>query len=906
MNKSLLVAFCAIFISFFSLNAKAQGTAAPAFTAGDATTFTVCEGASAATIDALLQITDADTAETESWSALSAPAHGTLVAAYSTAATGGIITPAGLTYMPASGFSGADTFSVTVNDGTFSDTLIIYVTVNPLPHAGTISSAASVCVAASATVSSSISGGSWSLTNAHAALSGTTVTGASAGIDTIVYVVTNGCGADTARRTITINPLPNAGSISGPSSVCVGSSITLTSSATGGSWSSANSTANITSAGLVTGLTAGIDTITYFVVNSCGVDYTTAIITVNPLPSAGTISAPTAVCVGASVTVSGSVSGGSWSLTNSNATLSGTTITGVTAGIDTIKYIFTNACGSDSTMRAITVSPVAVAGTISGPAVVCEGASITDTASVSGGAWSVTNTNATVTGGVVTGLAGGTDTVLYIVSNSCNADTARYAITINPLPVIGSLSGAAALCAGDSLIVSATVAGGTWTASNTHATVTDSVVHGATAGIDTIMYSITNACGTSTATHIVTVNGAPHAGPITGPDRVCLGSTITLTAPSSTAWSESNGTTSITSAGVVTGVAFGRDTIMNVATGACGTDTAYHIVRVDTAAPHASMITGAFIVCVGDTIRVADSVTGGTWSMSNGHANINSTGRIRGISAGTDTVIYRVANGCGADTAYYTITINPLPNAGTITGYDSVCAGNQITLVNATSGGVWVSDNTIFADVDSTGVVSGYLHGSANIYYIVSNSCGSDSAVKHVNINTTALPIIGGATLCQGATSILLDPLPGGTWSTTLAGYFVVGPLIAGSVIGITVGTATVTYTVRNACGTSTATFDVTVVVCDSSAAVTEVNSNNNSIGVYPNPGKGIFNVTLPFSTNDMADVVITNMLGEQVQEIKLQGNKTTSTSLNLPAGVYMLSAMLNNERYTTRIVITE
>ncbi len=905
MNKSLLLALCVTLISLFSVNARAQGTA-PSFTMGDTATLTVCQNGAATSINSLLAVMDADTAETATWATVVAPANGTVVAAYTTATTGGTLTPTGLTYMPTAGYSGTDMFSVEVSDGTFMDTIIVMVTITALPSAGTISAASTVCVSASISVSGSVSGGSWSLTNGHASLTGSTITGVSAGIDTLLYVVTNSCGADTARRAFTVNPLPSAGTISGPSTVCVGSAITLTSSATGGSWSSANATANITSAGLVTGLTGGIDTITYFVVNSCGVDYTTAIITVTPLPYAGTISSPAAVCVGASVSVSGSVSGGSWGLSNTNASLTGSTLTGVTAGIDTIIYIFTNACGSDTAMRAITVSPVAVAGTISGPSLVCEGATITDTASVTGGTWSVTNTNASVSGGIVTGLAGGTDTVLYIVSNACNADTARHAITINPLPAVGSLSGASSLCIGDSITITATVTGGTWTASNAHATVTDSVVRGITAGIDTIIYSTTNACGTSTATHIVTVNGAPHAGPITGPDRVCLGSTITLTAPSSSAWSERSGTTSITSGGVVTGVTFGRDTIMNIATGACGTDTAYHFVRVDTAAPHASIITGPFIVCVNDTIRVADSVTGGVWAMSNSHANINTTGRIRGVSAGLDTVIYRLANGCGADTVYYPITINPLPNAGTITGYDSVCAGNHITLVDATIGGIWVSDNAVFADVDTAGVVSGYLHGSANIYYIVSNSCGSDSAAKHVNINIPALPIIGGATLCQGATSILLDPLPGGAWSTTLAGYFVVGPLIAGSVIGITVGTATVTYTVRNACGTTTATFDVTVVVCDSSAAVTETGNGNTSIGVYPNPGKGLFTVTLPFSTNDMADVMITNMLGEQVSTMKLQGNKTNETNINLPAGVYMLSASLNNERYTTRIVITE
>ena len=827
MKKSLLIAIGATLIAFCTIKASAQS--APYFTGGATNTLSVCENSSATAINTLLAVMDSNTAETEIWSAVITPAHGTLAAAYTTTSTGSTLTPSGLSYTPTTGYSGPDTFSVQVSDGALMDTITIYVTVRPLPSAGTIS---------------------------------------------------------------------------GASSVCVGSSITLTSTGTGGSWSSSNATANITGGGLVTGLAAGIDTITYFVVNSCGVAYATKIITVNPLPHAGTITAASSVCVTASISVSSTTTGGTWGLSNSNATLSGTTITGVTAGMDTLTYIVTTVCGSDTAMRAISINPLPVAGTITGASVVCEAASIADTASVSGGTWSASNTNATVSGGVITGAVAGMDTILYTVTNSCGAVSATHPVTINPLPVTGSLSGASSVCVGASITLSATIAGGAWSRSNTAASLSDSVVTGVTPGMDTIMYSFANACGTRSALHTVTVMGAPHAGPITGLDRVCLGSSIVLSAPVSGTWIATNGSVSL-SGDTVTGVAYGRDTIMNIASNACGTDTAYHFDRVDTAAPHASMITGPFIVCVNDTIRVADSAAGGIWRMSNAHAVINTTGRIRGNSAGIDTVIYRIANGCGADTAYYTVTINPLPHAGAITGYDSVCVSSSILLHDAGTGGSWISDNPVFADVDTAGRVYGYLHGSVNIYYIVSNSCGSDSAVHPVNVNVPAQPILGLPTLCQGATSILIDPIPGGTWSTALAGIFVVGPAIGGTLIGITTGTATVTYTLHNACGTSTATFDVTVVVCPP-AGVAEVKNTTTTLSIVPNPNQGNFTISLPTTTDDVAQIVVTNMMGQQIKEFQIGTKKPTEVALNIPAGVYLLSATINNTKYTTRVVITE
>jgi len=52
------------------------------------------------------------------------------------------------------------------------------------------------------------------------------------------------------------------------------------------------------------------------------------------------------------------------------------------------------------------------------------------------------------------------------------------------------------VCIGDTIMLTDSMAGGTWTASNSHATVADSVVTGVSVGLDTVLYLVSTSCGT--------------------------------------------------------------------------------------------------------------------------------------------------------------------------------------------------------------------------------------------------------------------------------------------------------------------------------------------------------------------------------------------------------------------------
>jgi len=104
---------------------------APTFV-GATTTLTVNQNASATDIKGLLHASDSDIGQTETWSEYVAPDHGgTLSFTSATAVSGSTdITPGGtITYQPANGYSGTETFSVQVIDGTAKATRTITVTV---------------------------------------------------------------------------------------------------------------------------------------------------------------------------------------------------------------------------------------------------------------------------------------------------------------------------------------------------------------------------------------------------------------------------------------------------------------------------------------------------------------------------------------------------------------------------------------------------------------------------------------------------------------------------------------------------------------------------------------------------------------------------------------------------------
>ncbi len=268
-------------------------------------------------------------------------------------------------------------YSVTNSCGTAIATLL--VTVNPLPHAGTITGASTVCTGAAITLTDAATGGVWSSSSTGVTVIAGVVSGVDVGVDTIKYTVTNSCGVDQAIKMVTVNALPHLSPITAVDTLCAGITFSLLDTATGGVWTVSNTHITINSFGVITAVSPGVDTITYSKTNGCGTATATAVVAVKAGPLAGIITGGSTLCSGAKDTLMATPSGGVWSSTNANATIAtmpgGVVITGVSPGADTIIYTITNLCGP-----AVAIFPITILS-----ADLCDSSTASGTASINKG-----------------------------------------------------------------------------------------------------------------------------------------------------------------------------------------------------------------------------------------------------------------------------------------------------------------------------------------------------------------------------------------------------------------------------------------------------------------------------------------------------------------------------------------
>ena len=674
---------------------------------------------------------------------------GTTTTALSDASTGGtwsssnsaVATINSAGYMVTSASQGITTISYANGCGVPATKI---VTVNAVPVA--IAGNSTICFGGgttTATLSDGSTGGTWSSSNSTVATinsAGFVLTSASQGTTTITY--DNGCGS-AATITATVNATPAA--ITGNAQMCTGgSTITLSDASTNGTWSSSNSLVATVDAvtGLVTpGGIQGTATITYS--NGCGAASITASVNATPVAIDGN----STICFGGgatTTTLSDASTGGTWSSSNTAiATINngGFVVTSASQGTTTITY--NNGCGSPVT-KVVTVNNVPVA--IAGSMIICSTLTTTLSDWSTGGAWSSSNTSvATVdpATGLVTPGAAGTTTITY--SNGCGANTTAVMTIQSPLAPPATINGAAVFCQGTTNAFSDATPGGVWSSSNSSvATVTPSgIVTGAGGGTATISYTISNVCGSVSATTTVTVNPLPATAAITGyTTSFCFGTMLALSdATPGGVWSSNiTSVATISSTGVVTGVAGGSSTIFYSVTNGCGTVPVSVIITVD---PYAVIgpIAGNTNMCIGSVVSLSDATSGGVWSSgAAGIATVSNTGVVTGIAAGSATISYSISNSCGSWASTAIATVNTIPSPGTITGLDSVCTGHNVALSDNVTGGVWSSDYLAIAMVTGAGVVHGLAAGFDTIRYTVTNNCGSANARKVITVLSSSSP----------------------------------------------------------------------------------------------------------------------------------------------------------------------
>ena len=269
--------------------------------------------------------------------------------------------------------------------------------------------------------------------------------------------------------------------------------------------------------------------------------------------------------------------------------------------------------------------------------------------------------------------------------------------------------------------------------------------------------------------------------------NISSGTTITLA-------SAVNYTTGTTPAGVVVGDLDG-DKFPDIVTANNGTNTIS--VLKNYPLPQVAPITGSLTVCSdgSGSVTLSDvNTVGGSWSMTNSRATINSvTGLVTGVSRGLDTAVYTVSIRGDVNSKKAYLTVKQGVN-GTITATPlSICSGGAVTLNTTTP--------TYLDPVPPT-----YTWNGPGISATTGLSINGSSTVAPVNLSTVA---------AVGAFSVTIHPVDG-----VCADYTAVTPSVTAvnsqpaiSVVAAVNGviclgnTETLTSTTTGGSGTATYTW---------------------------------------------------------------------------------------------------
>ncbi len=751
----------------------------------------------------------------------------------------------------------------------------------PIPSLSAITGSGALCVGTTSSFADSTTGGSWSLSNnTIATVSATSgvVTPVSVGVDTLMY--TSVCSGDTAITTmvLTVSATPRTTIISGAANVCVGATITLTDTTSGGVWTTSDATtATISVAGVVTGLSAGPDTLLYTITNSCGTSVAKKAISVTALPVAGTISGPATVCIGSVAHLTSTVAGGLWMIPTASSSMAyvdtGGDVRGMSVGTVIVSYIVRNSCGADTALYTIAITTAPSAGVIGGITDICIGASGTLSSTDTGGVWSTTTpTVATIDAGTgrVTGISAGSAYFLYTITTACGTATAEYTVTVNPFPELSSSLTPPSICSNLPFTYTATsgTPGATFSWSRpVVAGITNAAASDTGRNINEALINNTNYVDSVTYVFVVNANGCTNIQDV----KLMVKPNPTLS--SGLNYSICSGHPfSYAATSNVSGTNFSwtRAAVTGITPGATSGTTAISETLVNT--------TTAPLPVVYIFVLDAD----GCSLFENVNVTVNPPAPVAPHIATTSP------SWLCANSLYENFGAATLPPAGvsyywSASGADIWARGNtkQYCLINFTSPG-----NTMIylnASYPGSNCIS-----KDSFEVIVGDTYTEPIAVTYAHDTFTATA--GMYSYEWGYDDInSLDStiIPGATGSTYVAAaldfsrnyYWVI--------------------TEHLWCRQKTYYTVPTGV-----ANVNELGIH--TVELYPNPNTGVFKLNVESDYNEPAQVTVTNVVGAKVKELTTNTNEVTDVSLNDADGIYFVNITTAHGRYSGKIVVSK
>ncbi|MES2704913.1 MAG: T9SS type A sorting domain-containing protein [Bacteroidota bacterium] len=743
------------------------------------------------------------------------------------------------------------------------------VTVNALPTiTGITPSSTTLCVGTPLTLTASGASGTgsivsynWTGPNSYSATtaSGSTVFTTTATAESGDYSVTvtyagTGCisAAVVTAPSVTINALPTLTGISAsPGTLCVGTALTLTASGASGTgtpsynWSGPNGYTETTAVNtaVLTATTTAASGNYSVTVSYPGTGCTSAAavtspsVTVNALPTvAGITPSTTDICTGTSLTLTaGAVTGTgtstyNWSGPNGYSATSATNTTSLTPATTAASgsySLFVTYPGTGCTSSTVSSATVTVAdkptltGVTATPATLCINDVLTLTAMGATGPgsilsynWSGPNSYSSTTAGAVqtytvpaTTASGAYSVTVTYAGTGCTSDAAASTVvTVNPLPVIYTVTGGGEYCSGGTGVavgLSNSEVGVNYQLYN-GASVSGAPAAGTGAaisfGLQTVTgtYSVratnpTTTCarGMSGTVNVVVLTD-PAIYAVTGGGTYCEG---TGGLPVGLASSDAGvnyqlyrGATAVGSlvAGTGAAISFGNQTVAGTYTvvanpgATCQKNMTGSATIVMYPTPNVYNVTGGGTYCEngsGVHIGLDFSVIGINYQLYNGATAVGTP--VAGANSALDfgfqtaagTYTVRATNASTSCTSSMTgsavVTINPAPLAYTVTGGGTACesAGVAVGLSNSQTGMTYQLYNgatTTGSPVAGTGAAISFGNQTSSGTYTVlatntttfCTNAMTGSAVVNINATPTAYTVTGGGAYCTGGSGI--------------------------------------------------------------------------------------------------------------------------------------------------------
>jgi hypothetical protein len=410
----------------------------------------------------------------------------------------------------------------------------------------------------------------------------------------------------------------------------------------------------------------------------------------------------------------------------------------------------------------IQVAPVCSATMTAASHAFCAGGSTILTASA-GSSYRWMNNGTTIAGATsqnYTATAAGSYSVEVTNAQNCKAVSPAVVITVNALPVATVSSPLNSICAGTSVVLTAS-SGTSYKWMNAGV-----VLAGATAQTLTVTaggsytVEITNAAGCKaiSAAKVITVNALPIAtisAPLTS---VCAGSNVALTASAGATylWKKDGIAIAGATTSIYNATTSGSYTVEVANATGCKATSAARVITVNPL-PVATITSPVNSICTGGTVLLTASAGTSYLWRKEGVAIAGATASTYNVAlSGSYTVEITNASGCKAISAAKVIS-QTIPTASITASGNSFCSGSSMILTATTGTSYqWKKEGVLLAGATAA-TFTATAAGSYTVDVTFSGGCSATSLPKVLTVNLlpTASITSSASSVCAGGAVLL-------------------------------------------------------------------------------------------------------------------------------------------------------